>query len=100
MVFGGRYSHAVRKVAKAGDFRVQEKFGGSIEKHHPSQSQFAVAEQALNALPEPGLYARVDLIPYDGKWVVTEVELVEPELFFRFDNAAPKRLCNALLNWY
>lgn len=94
------YSHSILKKVKAGDFRVQEKFGGSIEKHHPSAEAFAVAEQALNALPEPGLYARVDLIPYEGKWVVAEMELVEPELFFRFDNAAPKRLCNALLNWY
>lgn len=29
MVFGGRYTHAVKKIAKAGDFRVQDDWGGN-----------------------------------------------------------------------
>ncbi len=93
------FSHAVLKKAKEGDFRVQALHGGSIEKCNPTNEQFTVSEQALAALPSPGLYARVDLLPYEGKWVLAELELVEPELFFRYDNAAPKRLCNALLSW-
>ena len=28
MVFGGEYSHSVRKIAKEGDFRVQDDHGG------------------------------------------------------------------------
>ena len=28
MIFGGKYSHAVLKKAKPGDFRVQDDFGG------------------------------------------------------------------------
>src|SRR5262249_12250351 len=31
MFFGGKYSHAVLKQPKAGDFRVQEEYGGSAE---------------------------------------------------------------------
>ncbi|MFB0926003.1 MAG: hypothetical protein QMB65_12110, partial [Vicingaceae bacterium] len=37
MVFGGKYSHAVLKKAKAGDFRVQDDHGGTI---HPYKASF------------------------------------------------------------
>ena len=30
----GIYTHAVLKKAKSGDFRVQDDFGGSVEKLH------------------------------------------------------------------
>ena len=31
--FWGEYSHSVRKIAKEGDFRVQDDHGGRVEKH-------------------------------------------------------------------
>ena len=45
--------------------------------------------KALAAVPfkDPLLYARVDLLrDNEGKWVLTELELVEPSLFFRHAN--------------
>jgi hypothetical protein len=35
--FNRRFSHGLLKVPKAGEFRVQEEFGGSVLPHEPDQ---------------------------------------------------------------
>ena len=48
---------------------------------------------------EPPLYARVDLQwDDDDRLCLTEVEMVEPLLFFRHDSRAAARLVDALLH--
>jgi hypothetical protein len=42
----GRYSHAVRKLPKQGDWRVQDELGGSVESVDPSDDLVAFAEDA------------------------------------------------------
>lgn len=80
--FNGQRAHAVRKVAAAGDFRVQREYGGAFTLVGPSPTEIAVAEAALTAAPEPPFYARVDLIPGgDGRPLVMELELIEPDLY-------------------
>jgi len=57
-----------------------------------------VALAAVAAAPAPTLYARVDLLPErGGRWVVGELELIEPELFFRVDPGAPAPFVDALV---
>ena len=36
MFMGGNYTHAVRKIAKPGDFRVQDDHGGRVEVYEAS----------------------------------------------------------------
>ncbi len=88
----GRYSHAVRKRAKPGDFRVQEEHGGTAEREEVALDLVRQAERALAVAPEPSLYARVDGVVVDGRLVVTELELVEPMLYFGWDGAAADRM--------
>ena len=57
---GGEYSHAVVKLAKEGDFRVQSEFGGQTTLAHPEQRTVQVAKQILSSLPAAPLYARID----------------------------------------
>jgi hypothetical protein len=46
----------------------------------------------------PGtLYARVDAVAHEGRLHLMELEVVEPELFFRFAPEAPARFADALL---
>lgn len=81
---GGSYSHAVRKTPAAGDFRVQEQYGGVIVPHSASSAELDAATAALAAVPGgPGalLYARVDLIGPATSPLIMELELIEPELF-------------------
>ena len=89
MVIDGVTTHAVRKLAKKGEFRVQDDHGGTVHEHTPSAEEAAFAEAAARvAIPENGgkelLYARVDVVRDDaGALSVMELELVEPELFLR-----------------
>ena len=39
IVIDGKYTHAVLKVAKEGDFRVQDDFGGSVHEYFPSNDE-------------------------------------------------------------
>ena len=84
MVFNGDFTHAVLKVAKQGDFRVQDDFGGSVHDFKPSEKEIEFAEKVVNAVPELPIYARVDIFKdNDGNWALAELEIFEPELWFR-----------------
>jgi glutathione synthase/RimK-type ligase-like ATP-grasp enzyme len=97
MYFGGQYSHAVIKKAQAGEFRVQDNFGGIVVEYHPDWEVIAIGETILQACPEMPLYARVDLIWENaGHWVLSEVELVEPELWFRHRPVAATALAQLI----
>lgn len=95
--FGGRYSHTILKQPKTGDFRVQEEHGGIIRATTPSEPMVHIATQALNAVGETLLYARVDIMLLDdGSPAVSELELIEPSLYFSYDSESPQRFATAL----
>jgi glutathione synthase/RimK-type ligase-like ATP-grasp enzyme len=82
----GAFSHAIRKVAAEGDFRVQPEWGGVISRYEPEPEVRAAAERILAAVEEPLLYARVDMVrDQAGRPVLMELELVEPDLYLGFD---------------
>ena len=92
IVIGGKFTHAVLKKAKEGDFRVQDDFGGSIAIYNPSKEMVKLAEKCTRILTPIPSYARVDII-WDNfrELAVSELELIEPELWFRLNpNAAQK----------
>ena len=97
MVFNGNFSHAILKKAKAGDFRVQDDFGGSIQDYTPSENEIIFAEAAVNACNELPIYARVDIFEdNEGRIALSELELIEPELWFRSHPEAAKLLARAI----
>ncbi len=65
LYFGGDLSHAIVKRPKAGDFRVQEEHGGHIEAITPDVALRAAGRAVIDALEEPLLQARVDLVRLD-----------------------------------
>ncbi|MBC5806205.1 MAG: hypothetical protein DLM53_08805 [Candidatus Eremiobacter antarcticus] len=91
----GTYSHAVRKTA----FQPLLPAGEAGETPaRASEKEIALATQALGALPENPLYARVDLLQDDGgDPILIELELVEPSLFLSMSAQAPRRFANALI---
>ena len=96
----GRFSHAVIKRPRSGDFRVQKEHGGTVEPIAPPASIIADAARALDAVRPEGevpLYARVDGCVVDGTLMLMELEVLEPELFLRTDPGAGERLAAALL---
>jgi glutathione synthase/RimK-type ligase-like ATP-grasp enzyme len=95
---GGAYSHAVRKIPRAGDFRVQPQHGGQTTREAPPDAVRAAADRLLRELPDPLLYARVDGIEHngDGQFLLMELELIEPRLFFEYAHDACERFADAI----
>jgi glutathione synthase/RimK-type ligase-like ATP-grasp enzyme len=97
IMFGGKFSHAILKKAKKGDFRVQDDWGGTIEDYTPTEEEILFAEKAVLACPEMPIYARVDVMWNDNNEpVLAELELIEPELWFRRNTDAAGLLASAI----
>ena len=95
IVIGGKFTHAVLKKAKEGDFRVQDDFGGSIAIYNPSEEMVKLAEKCTRIQTPIPSYARVDII-WDNlmELAVSELELIEPELWFRLNPNAAQKLAH------
>jgi len=97
MVMNGKFTHAVLKIAKPGDFRVQDDFGGSVFNYTPTQEEITYAENAVKSCPEMPIYARVDVfLDNENKLALAELELIEPELWFRNYHEAAHKLAKAI----
>ena len=94
---GGEFSHAVLKLPKAGDIRVQEEHGGSSRPVSVADWAIEEARHILSRCPIGTAYARVDAIMREKQLTLMEVELVEPELFFTLCPAAADRLAEIVI---
>jgi glutathione synthase/RimK-type ligase-like ATP-grasp enzyme len=95
--FAGQLSHAIQKVPKAGDFRVQEEHGGEISAIAVTPELRKMADSVIATLDPVPFQARIDLVRLDnGKLAVMEVELIEPSLYFRMDERTPANFADAL----
>jgi len=100
VVIGGRFTHAVLKKAKSGDFRVQDEFGGTLHSYDPSKEEIAFAEAVVSSCEEQALYARVDAVwDNQNQMAISELELIEPELWFRFNPDAAEKLADAFIRY-
>lgn len=89
--FGGKFSHAINKSPRPNDFRVQEEHGGIITAIRPEPSMLSAADKAVEAIGRELLYARVDLVHDTAdKFLLMELELIEPALYFRMDERSPR----------
>ena len=93
-VLDGRLTQRFDKQPGADDVRVNEEFGGSVR----AVGMGDVGDLALRAYDAMGErfgrpmdYLRVDLLQWDGDWVVSELELIEPGLYLDVSpaNAGP-----------
>lgn len=94
----GAFSHAVLKRPRAGDFRVQSDFGGSVEPVVPPPQVVAEAGKVLEQIPGRTLYARVDGCIVGDHFMLMELEVVEPSLFLRYEPESAARLAAAILS--
>jgi glutathione synthase/RimK-type ligase-like ATP-grasp enzyme len=96
LYFAGEFSHAVIKRPAAGDYRVQSEFGGSAEPIQPSAATLAAADRALAAVAAIGhgnhAYVRVDGVICEGRFLIMELELIEPFLHLGSHPQAAERL--------
>lgn len=83
--FGGKYSHAIRKVPQSGSWLANIPGKTTFVAETPPPAAIEAAEAARARSPKDLLYVRIDLVlGDDGKWRVIEIEAIEPYLFFDF----------------
>ena len=94
-VIDGRVTGRFDKVpAGTGEIRVHEEFGGQVREVPPGEVG-GLALRAYDAMARrfgrPMDYLRVDLLHWEGDWVVSELELIEPGLYLDVSpvNAGP-----------
>jgi hypothetical protein len=76
--FNQQFSHAIQKIPKRGDFRVN------------------AADQVVQSVDPLPVYARADFVRGpDGSFLLMELELIEPSLYLRMDEEAPWRFAEA-----
>ncbi len=97
LFFNGTFSHSVLKTPKAGDFRVQHYLGGFISSPPPEQAHIDAAALFVESLPGTTLYARVDGVIIDHRFVLMEIELIEPYLYFRGSEQLMENYFDALM---
>ncbi len=94
--FDGAYSHAILKTPKARDFRVQEEHGGLIQSVE-AEPALRAAGEAVMAHVDRLLYARADFVRHEGRFLLMELELIEPALYFRTDPGSAARFADAFV---
>ena len=97
LFFDGFFSHAVKKVPLASDWRVQSLHGGLASAAEAPPALVAQAAEILRRAAPDTLYARVDGVVLEDVLHLMELEVVEPELFFRFEPQAATRFARALV---
>lgn len=89
---GGQFSHAVKKVPRRGDFRVQHEYGGSVELAQPSDGMLTTGSSILQRFAPKAVYCRADLVPREQGTTLMELELIDPVLHLELAPAAAERL--------
>jgi hypothetical protein len=96
LFFDGVYSHAVCKRPKPGDYRVQFQFGGTTERVEAEPALVAQARACVLAAPSLPVYARVDGVVKEGRFLLMELEVFEPLMFLASHPEAPGRFARAV----
>jgi len=99
-VLGGVALSAFAKAPAGEDIRVHELYGGSVRPVPVDDELGALAEEtvraAANLLDADLSYARVDLLRWQGGWVVSELELIEPGLYLDVDPSNAGRFADVV----
>jgi hypothetical protein len=84
--FNNRFSH----------FRAQEDHGAEIVAIDPEPALLDTADQVLQLVDPMPVYARADFVRGpDGRFLLMELELIEPSMYLRMDREAPQRFAEA-----
>ena len=84
MLFNGRFTHAILKKAKTGDYRVQDDYGGTVHPYIPTIEEINFAEHVFACCDPIPAYGRADIVwDEQGNILLGELEIIEPELWVR-----------------
>lgn len=90
--FANGYMYSITKVPKKGDYRVQFSYGGQYfqTELHPTIQK--ISHHLRLKFSGNALYQRVDGVWRDGRFLLMELEIIEPDLYLNHNE-------DALLAW-
>lgn len=94
--FNKKFSHAIQKTARSGEFRIHEEHGGSRTPYIPTESVLKFANDVVSLITDEMLFCRVDLVQSSEKIYLIELEILDPMLFLGMDSGAPARFAEAI----
>jgi len=98
VVVDGDVSHAVRKLPRAGEYRIQEGYGGRYVPQEVDAEVAALARWIVDATGVELFIARVDLLEdASGTLQLAELEATEPDLYLRAVPEAADRIAASIL---
>ncbi len=101
MMINGEFTHAIIKKAKAGDFRVQDDWGGTVEQYQPTESELEFAKEVVSKCETTPYYGRVDMLwDNEGNPALGELEIIEPEMWFRYCPESAYKLADVIVSQY
>jgi len=92
----GIHTHTVLKTPPKGDFRSNYQFGSRERLIVPDTELLGEASRVVSSIDKPTLYARVDGVRGDDGFVLMELELIEPHLFFDLKPQSAIQFANAI----
>lgn len=93
---GPEFTHAVNKLPRSGDFRVQEEHGGLHRLANPPAEALQMAQAILSRFAPQAAYCRADMVMRPQGPVLMELELIEPLLHFELAPQAAEKLAEIL----
>lgn len=93
----GAFSHAVRRVLKAGEWRANPQYGITYERVEVSRDVIDTAQACIDHLPQTPLYARVDGLVRSTGFMLMELELIDPYLYLEFAPGSADVMARAVL---
>ena len=94
--FNGKFSHAIRKMASAQEFRIHEEYGGTRAAFTPGNELIKQAQDIVEMVPSKLLSVRVDLVERREEASLIELEIIDPMLFIGYSEGAPARFAEAI----
>ncbi len=95
--FSNGYSYSVKKVPKKDEYRVQFDFGGIYHFGEIDPQIKVICDRISNYIGKRLLYQRVDGLWRDGKFLIMEVELIEPDLYLNLSDEAKNQWVDSLI---
>ena len=89
----GSFAHAFRKPA----FNKDAAGSTVLDPYLPTTAELGLAKAALDAVPDRPSYARVDMVPATDGPLLMELELIEPDLGLRLNEATAEGLAFACI---
>lgn len=90
-------THAVNKLPRPGDFRVQEEHGGLHTLASPPAAAVQMAQAILARFAPQAVYCRADIVMRPQGPVLMELELIEPLLHFELAPQAAEKMAEIII---